>query len=227
VDAFNRVMGAFMQASTAASILLILTASSQSSPGRQAQSPAILATASVVDLYVCNESADIDVLDVHLEVKLQNQAGASIYIPRELTVLRSSIASDLDAALNGRWEVPALVADAFSDGMVRVLGRSDLAKIPSGGDLRQQLTASVRLKRVESADDPTAVPPGVHHIVLELRTLPTWAKEPTYKTGPQPVSGVWVRPIVVAPLRVDSMQAVSLGSCADTQLEWVPWPDRQ
>lgn len=211
-----------MQLWAGVSMLLVLTALSQSPASSRT---ALATTPSIVDVYVCHESAEVDVVDVQLEVRFKNQSEAALYIPWDMALVRESIAADLQSALNEKWEVPDVISDAFAGDMVRPLGRSDLIKIPPLGDWREQLTASVRVKRMSSADDPPAVPPGIHYLVLELRTLPAWAAAPTVAGHVLPTGQLWVQPIVVAPLRVDTTQALLIGDCADTQIEWVRRPE--
>lgn len=208
--------------STAAWSLLVLTASAPSPSVQERQQSALVATARIVDMYACTESADVEVLDVYLEVTFRNSIGRAIYVSGEIGVMRRSIASDLDAALDGRWEVPSLVADAFAVGAMRPLLRSDLIKIPSGGEWRQQLSASVHVRRREAADEPITVSPGVHFVVLELKMLPLEVKQPVDTTRLNKFGHVWVDPIVVAPVRVDTREADSIGDCADHQVEFEP-----
>ncbi len=185
-----------------------------------ASNPAPVVGSEIVDLYVCREDEDVSVVDVHLELRIKNRRAEPLYIPGELGLLRQSLAADLQSAQTERWEVPALVADAFAVGPVRELVRSDLVRIAPQGEWREQLTTSVRVKRNASADDPMAVAPGVHYIVLELRTLPLWARAPSSRHIVE-TDQLWVQPIVVPPQRVDTAKAVPAGDCADRQIEWM------
>lgn len=203
-------------------LLLVLTALSQLPPSSgHTASPALATIPSILDLYVCHESAEVEVLDVHLEIQFKNQSEAAVYIPREMALARESIAADLQSALREEWEVPDVVSDALAGDVVRPLGRSDLIKIPALGVWREQFTTSVRVKRKASADDPTAVAAGVHYLVLELRALPAWAAAPTVARHVLPSGQLWVEPLVVAPLRVDTTQALLTGDCANSQIEWM------